>query len=102
MNDYGKPTDSRDDLKETSKPDQRITDAARLSLQGGAGDGQKSPEPPPDHRPAYAHGDIGSARRVETWPEKSEVKRFGLTEEEVKKKAQPPEGWRPGGPEHGG
>jgi hypothetical protein len=102
MYDHQNPVDTPDSPDNAERTDRNLTDAAKLSMQGEASGEQKSPEPPPGHQPAYAHGEIGNARRAETGPEKPEVKRFGPTEEEVKKKAQLPEGWRPGGPEHGG
>jgi len=53
---------------------------------------------PAEAQPATAYTERGAASRVETGPEKVEVKNFDA-ETGVPK---PPEGWHPGGPERGG
>lgn len=66
-----------------------------------AADDNVDPEPkveaPPEHQPAAAYGELGAARRVETGPEKPEVKNHHPTEEDIEGSINPPKEWRPGG-----
>ena len=89
-----------DHLEDYQDLDQRLGQAeeAKVETPQASANSAGNLDLPDEAQPGTAGTERGTARRVETGPEKPEVKNFDVETGAPK----PPKGWRPGGPEGGG